>query len=265
MAYGGAGTEPEREHLDNDAERDASRTTSSDGPTFSISWDDTLSAGVGRLGHLRAESPDPYVANEQLRARRTTCRADDVDNDGQTCRPRTAQLDSRTRSGSTADQATSFSSPSACGSRSQIESPLCRPVLLRVASPSGSQNQAFDCDIGHQLRPRRSRTAARRRTARTTTTGTHDGDKEWSDILCADYPTSATCLRTPFDPRDPSRTASRSKTGDMIGSSGRASRRPLREAELHARTTGRDSPRGRPRTTPQTSSRSTTSPTTPAT
>ena len=30
----------------------------------------------------------------------------------------------------------------------QVESPLAPPVVLRVASPSGSQNQAFDCDTG---------------------------------------------------------------------------------------------------------------------
>ena len=30
----------------------------------------------------------------------------------------------------------------------QVESPLVDPVVLRVASPSGSQNQAFDCDTG---------------------------------------------------------------------------------------------------------------------
>ena len=33
----------------------------------------------------------------------------------------------------------------------QLKSPLAPPVVLRVASPSGSQNQAFDCDKGDQL------------------------------------------------------------------------------------------------------------------
>jgi Putative Flp pilus-assembly TadE/G-like len=72
----------------------------------------------------------------------------------------------------------------------QLEDPLAPPVLLRVASPSGSQNQAFDCDANIGLREEIKDGCK-------TTYGLnyddfdHDGDKEWADILCDDYPNGA--------------------------------------------------------------------------
>ncbi len=70
----------------------------------------------------------------------------------------------------------------------RIEDPLVPPMLLRVASPSGSQNQAFDCDKGVNF-------ANEIENGCMTTYGLNyddwdvpkDGDKEWADILCDRY------------------------------------------------------------------------------
>ena len=70
----------------------------------------------------------------------------------------------------------------------RIEDPLAPPMLLRVASPSGSQNQAFDCDKGVNF-------ATEIENGCLTTYGLNyydwdvpkDGDKEWADILCDGY------------------------------------------------------------------------------
>jgi Putative Flp pilus-assembly TadE/G-like len=69
-----------------------------------------------------------------------------------------------------------------------IEDPLVPPVLLRVASPSGSQNQAFDCDKNVNF-------ATEIENGCQTTYGLNyddwsspkDGIKEWADILCEGY------------------------------------------------------------------------------
>jgi len=70
----------------------------------------------------------------------------------------------------------------------KIEAPLAPPILLRVASPSGSQNQAFDCDRGFNF-------ASEIENGCQTTYGLNyddwsvpkDGTKEWADILCDTY------------------------------------------------------------------------------
>jgi hypothetical protein len=70
----------------------------------------------------------------------------------------------------------------------RIEDPLAPPILLRVASPSGSRNQAFDCDRGVNFENEIENGCQ-------TTYGLNyddwsvpkDGTSEWADILCEGY------------------------------------------------------------------------------
>jgi hypothetical protein len=97
----------------------------------------------------------------------------------------------------------------------QIETPIEEPVVLRVASPSGSQNQAFDCDKLFNFQTEIENGCA------TTYRENYgdwddDGDKEWSDILCADYPNGAGLPPdTPFPSPPPD--CVRVETGDKVG------------------------------------------------
>ena len=93
----------------------------------------------------------------------------------------------------------------------QVESPLVDPVVLRVASPSGSQNQAFDCDTGINFQ---NEIADGCQTTYRENYGDWNGDgfKEWRDILCTSYP-NGTGLPPPRSRRTPCRTASVSSQG----------------------------------------------------
>jgi hypothetical protein len=97
----------------------------------------------------------------------------------------------------------------------QIQSPLEDPVVLRVASPSGSQNQAFDCD-----RPYNFQTEIEVGCATTYRENygdwDNDGDMEWSDLLCADYPNGAGLPPDTFSPSPPPDCV-RVEPGDKIG------------------------------------------------
>lgn len=98
----------------------------------------------------------------------------------------------------------------------QIQSPLEPPVVLRVASPSGSQNQAFDCDMGINFRTEITEGC------KTTYRENYgdwdkDGDKEWRDILCADYPNGAGLPPDPSSPPPVPPDCVRVETGDKIG------------------------------------------------
>ena len=70
-----------------------------------------------------------------------------------------------------------------------IQDPLVPPRVLRVASPSGSQNQAFDCDRGLNFQTEIENGCA------TTYRLNYDdwddpharGTDEWADIFCAQY------------------------------------------------------------------------------
>ena len=97
----------------------------------------------------------------------------------------------------------------------QIQSPLEEPVVLRVASPSGSQNQAFDCD-----KPFNFQTEIENGCATTYRENygdwDNDGDMEWSDILCADYPNGIGLPPHTFTPSPPPDCV-RVETGDKVG------------------------------------------------
>jgi hypothetical protein len=96
----------------------------------------------------------------------------------------------------------------------QIESPLEPPVVLRVGSPSGSQNQAFDCD--HQINFRVEIENGCKTTYRENYGDwDDDGDMEWSDLFCADYPNGSGL--PPQTPPTPAPDCVRVETGDMIG------------------------------------------------
>ena len=95
----------------------------------------------------------------------------------------------------------------------QLESPLAPPVVLRVASPSGSQNQAFDCDEHINFQNEISNGCV---TTYKENYGDFDDDdvNEWHDILCAGYPNGA---GLPPEPTDPIPDCVRVETGDKIG------------------------------------------------
>jgi hypothetical protein len=98
----------------------------------------------------------------------------------------------------------------------RIEDPLAPPILLRVASPSGSQNQAFDCDKGVNF-------ATEIENGCQTTYGLNyddwsmpkDGTKEWADILCEGYDVGDLPPDSIFN--DPAPICVAIETGDKIG------------------------------------------------
>ena len=100
----------------------------------------------------------------------------------------------------------------------QLESPLAPPVVLRVASPSGSQNQAFDCDENINFADEVANGCV---TTYRENYGDFDknGVNEWQDISCAAYPNGAG-LPPPL-PQDlaatPPPNCVRVETGDKIG------------------------------------------------
>ena len=97
----------------------------------------------------------------------------------------------------------------------RIESPFAPPLLLRVASPSGSQNQAFDCDKGINF-------AQEIEDGCKTTYGVNyddwppkDGDRRVADIFCdehgvGDLPPDSTI-------NNPAPICVAVETGDKIG------------------------------------------------
>jgi len=88
------------------------------------------------------------------------------------------------------------------------------PLVLRMASVSGSQNQAFDCDRGINFRDEiRDGCKTTYRTNYDDLDG--DGDKEWRNITCAGYSTSNLPPNT-FNPIPPPDCVI-TETGDMTG------------------------------------------------
>jgi len=60
------------------------------------------------------------------------------------------------------------------------------PLMLRMASPSGSQNQAWDCDSGRRFEEE-IETGCLTRYIENYRDLDSDGDKEWNNILCAGW------------------------------------------------------------------------------
>jgi len=96
----------------------------------------------------------------------------------------------------------------------QIRDPFEDPVLLRHASPSGSLNQALDCDSGVTFTDEIIDGCQ-------TTYGLNyddfdkDGDKEWADITCSSYPSPGD-LPPPTFVTNPVPNCVAAKTGDVI-------------------------------------------------
>jgi hypothetical protein len=88
-------------------------------------------------------------------------------------------------------------------------------VVLRVASPSGSQNQAFDCDTGLNFATEITDGC---QTTYRENYGDWDGNgfNEWRDILCTSYPNGTGLPPPTFDP-NPVPDCVRVETGDKIG------------------------------------------------
>jgi hypothetical protein len=94
------------------------------------------------------------------------------------------------------------------------------PHLLRMASPSGSQNRAFDCDRGGQYSfEDEIRDGCRTRYIENFRDVDGDGDKEWNNITCDGYDTQNLPPLT-FDPNprpDCVMTEPGDKTGPLRG------------------------------------------------
>ena len=88
------------------------------------------------------------------------------------------------------------------------------PILLRMASPSGSQNQAYDCDRGVNFN---DEIANGCQTTYKVNYDDHDddGDKEWRDITCAGY--GPTNLPPDTFAPDPIPDCVITETGDKTG------------------------------------------------
>ncbi|HET9460642.1 MAG TPA: TadE/TadG family type IV pilus assembly protein [Gaiellaceae bacterium] len=97
-----------------------------------------------------------------------------------------------------------------------IEDPLSPPILLRVASPSGSQNQAFDCDKTENFATEIENGC---KTAYALNyddwSNPKDGLKEWADILCETYGVGD--LPPDAIVNDPTPICVAVETGDKIG------------------------------------------------
>ena len=98
----------------------------------------------------------------------------------------------------------------------KLEDPLTPPMLLRVASPSGSRNQAFDCDKHNNFQ------AEIEKGCETTYalnyddwSNPRDGVKEWADILCDTYDVGD--LPPDQIVNDPTPICVAIETGDKIG------------------------------------------------
>lgn len=88
------------------------------------------------------------------------------------------------------------------------------PLVLRMASPSGSQNQAFDCDRGVNFREEIE--IGCRTTYRVNYDDLDgDGDKEWRNILCTGWSTT-NLPPSSFNP-DPIPDCVITETGDKTG------------------------------------------------
>jgi Putative Flp pilus-assembly TadE/G-like len=97
----------------------------------------------------------------------------------------------------------------------QVESPLAPGVVLRVGSPSGSQNQAFDCDKSVNFE-REIENGCQTTYRENYGDWNGDGVKEWRDIFCADWPNG---IGLPPDTLTPAPVPDcvRIETGDKIG------------------------------------------------
>ena len=96
----------------------------------------------------------------------------------------------------------------------QIRDPFEDPVLLRYASPSGSLNQALDCDTGITF-TQEIIDGCQTRYGLNFDDFDKDGDKEWADITCSGYPSPSDLPPASFEPT-PVPNCVAAKTGDVI-------------------------------------------------
>jgi hypothetical protein len=94
----------------------------------------------------------------------------------------------------------------------ELRPPLSPPILLRMASPSGSQNQAIDCDRSRRF-DEEIITGCLTEYRVNYWDQNGDGVKEWENILCAGYSTT----NLPPRPGDPTPNCILTETGDMTG------------------------------------------------
>jgi hypothetical protein len=98
----------------------------------------------------------------------------------------------------------------------RLEDPLAPPMLLRVASPSGSQNQAFDCDKAFNFQTEiENGCQTTYRVNYFDWSEPKDGTDEWADILCDGYGVGD--LPPNEIVNDPAPDCVAVETGDKIG------------------------------------------------
>ena len=177
-------------------------TAESGRATFSISWETELADGSNRSGTW-AGVAHPYVADEA---------SGPIDYlELTTVEPGVLDANSR-NSGPDRNVVVTvgFRKPLA------IEDPLTPPRVLRVASPSGSQNQAFDCDRGVNFQEEIENGCQTTYRLNLDDWSTPlDGTDEWADIFCDTY--SVGDLPPDTTTPTPPPTCVAVETGDKIG------------------------------------------------
>jgi len=176
---------------------------------FSIDWQTESPAGVGHSGTFPGVA-HPYVADENsgpieyLKIPPTTAVPG--------CAPMPLGADPNSRE-IVDDQCIVVT----VGVRKplKIEDPLMPPILLRVASPSGSQNQAFDCDKTNNFQTEIEFGCETTYALNYDDWAPKDGVKAWADIICETYAVGD--LPPDEIVNDPTPICVAAETGDKIG------------------------------------------------
>lgn len=180
----------------------ASLAASSGRSTFSIGWETEPPTGGGQAGTFTGVA-HPYVADAASGAvdylRLTTTEAGVLDANSRNSGP-----------------ARNFRVTVGFRKPLRIEDPLAPPIVLRVASPSGSQNQAFDCDRGVNFQQEiEEGCATTYRLNYDDWSEPADGTDEWADIFCDGYSVGDLPPDTTMTTPPPMCVAV--ETGDKIG------------------------------------------------
>ena len=123
----------------------------------------------------------------------------------------------------------------------QIEDPLAPPMLLRVASPSGSQNQALDCDKAFNFRTEiENGCQTTYRVNYFDWSEPKDGTYEWADILCDAYANGD--LPPQEIVNDPPPNCVAIETGDKLGQLRQGLQARFETPDCHANNWPKDQP-----------------------
>ena len=169
--------------------------------TFSIDWSTSrpVSGTFPGVAH-------PYVGNDASRPSRAISSSE---------RPTPGSRDPNSRNTGTRRSRAS-SSRSVSDKPFQIESPLAPALLLRVASPSGSHNQAFDCDKSVTFEGRDREGLPDDLPGSTTATGHTPTTPKTGRTSSARTSRTARATSPPVAPTSPAPICVAAETGDVI-------------------------------------------------